>query len=81
MVLTGHGVVSDGAQRAAGIGIERHAFTSIASAIVAAGNGQRVGVNDHNHDHNYIKEVINDNNEHAGVPVITGRQEQPANRQ
>ena len=74
-VLTGHGAVSEATLRMAGIGTERHAFTSIASAIDALGNGQCVSasVNDGNHDHNYIKEAKHSNNEHPGVPVITGR--------
>ena len=68
----GNGVVSNGAQRAAGIGIKRHAFASIASTVAAVGNRQRVSVSDnHSHD-NHIEEVIN-NNEHPGFPVITGR--------
>ena len=70
MAWTGNGVVSNGAQRAAGIGIKRHAFRSIASTVVAVGNQRRVSDN-HSH-HNHIEEVIN-NNEHPGLPVVTGR--------
>ncbi|MDE2937937.1 MAG: hypothetical protein OXR67_16185 [Chloroflexota bacterium] len=70
MFWTGNGVVSNGAQRAAGVGIKRHAFTSITSTVAAVGNQQRVSDN-HSHD-NHIEEVIN-NNEHPGFPVITGR--------
>ena len=77
MVWTGNGAVSDGAQRAARIGIKRHAFASITSAVAAVGNQQRVSGN-HSHD-NHIEEVIN--NEHPGFPVITGRLQQPLNRQ
>jgi len=75
MFWTGNGVVSNGAQRAAGVGIKRHAFTSITSTVAAVGNQQRVSDN-HSHDNhsrdNHIEEVIN-NNEHPGFPVITGR--------
>ena len=70
MAWTGNGVVSNGAQRAAGIGIKRHAFTSITSTVAAVGNQQRVS-DDLCHD-NHIEEVIN-NNERPGFPVITGR--------
>ena len=65
----------------------RQAVAPITSAIADGGNGirNRQGVSDneenHNHIHNNIKEVINNNYEHPGFPVITGWLEQPANRQ
>ena len=65
MVWTGNCVVSNGAQRAARIGIKRHAFTPITSTVAAVGNQYRIS------DH-HIEEVIN-NNERHGFPVITGR--------
>ena len=70
MVRTGNGAVSNGAQRAARIGIKHHAFTSITSPVAAVGKQQRVG-DTHSHD-NHIEEVIN-NNEHPGFPATTGR--------
>jgi len=78
MVWTCNGDVSNGAQRAARIGIKRHAFASITRTVAAVGNRQRVSDN-HSHD-NHMEEVIN-NNEHPGFPVITGRLYQLPNRQ
>ena len=80
----GNGVVSNAAQRAAGIGGNRRAVVPIANAVAIVGNrgSDRKKVSDKgdNHNSNHIEEVIHSNNEHPGFPVITGRLEQPANR-
>ena len=72
MVWTGNSVVSHGAHQAAGIRAERQAGAPISSAVAAVGNRQRASVNHGNHSH-INKEVMNDNHEHPGFPVITGR--------
>ena len=46
-----------------------------------SGNTRTAGDNGDNHDHNHIEEVIYDNDAHLGVPVITGRLENSADRQ
>ena len=55
---------------------QRQAFVLTTNDITDVGNGvsnrQRASVNHDNHSR-ITKEVINDNDEHPGFPVITGR--------
>ena len=74
------------ARGAARIGGKRKAALPIAGAVADGGNtvssGQPVSNkgDNHDHDHNHIEEVIHNNNDHRGFPVISGRLEQPVNR-
>ena len=71
------------------VGVRRRAFAPISSDVAdggnradnPVGNRQRVSVNYCNHIDNHIEEVINGNNGLPEFPAITGRLEQPANRQ
>ena len=82
-VGTGNGVACNAAQRVAGTGVKLQVQVVAPIASIVADGGNRVG-NGQNGGDNYnqihMEEVIDDNNEHPGFPLITGRLEQPVNR-
>ena len=82
MVWTGYGDASNGAQRVTVNTVRGHFVAPVTSTVDNGDvNGHDANDNGDNHNHNHIEEVLNDNDEHLGVPVIACRLQQPANRQ